>query len=491
MGLAPQWTRADDLPFLARAPYRAEIRYMLLWGVFAGLVEGNTPSIVAAKTFHANDLLVTVVFTTPMLANLLNVLWGALTRGRPRQGSFIALSLAAAVSLAAVALIPTEAGWWAGWVFAGLLAAARILLAGVITLRTGYWNANYPHTHRALIIGRLQSLRFMVAILATLAIAALFDRDARHYVWVFPLVAALGAAALIPIWRIPVRGERRALRAFHARRARGEASSGPRRLSFVQNLRDALRVLAADRPFARYCTAQYFLGSANFMAEAILAIYVTRHLHLNALLPEAARTWLPDYLIASILLDVIPSAVLLATMAPLARWFDQVGVLRFRVVNTGIWLAGAILASAALLASAMPGAASAAVGLVLLVACRVVVGVGKSGGSIAWNLGHMHFSRGPDADLYMSIHVTLTGIRGIIMPFVGVAAFQALGWWAMLGAVVLNVVAHVLFRRLADEEQRAVEPPGRDGAAPAPADSPSQIEPLSTPLPCERSAERK
>lgn len=465
MGLIPEWTRADDLPFMARAPYRAEIRYMLLWGIFAGLVEGNTPSIVAAKTFQASDLLVTVVFTTPMLANLLNVLWGALTRGRPRQASFIALSLAAALSVAAVSLIPPGSGWWAGWVFAGLLAAARILLAGVITLRTGYWNANYPQSHRALITGRLQSLRFLVAILAALAIAALFDRDARHYVWVFPLVAVLGALALIPIWRIPVRGERRALRAFHAQLARGGEQTAPRRLGFLENLCDALRVLSTDRPFARYCTAQYFLGSANFMMEAILAIYVTKQLHLSDLLPAAARSWLPDYLIASLLLDVIPSVVLLATMAPLARWFDQVGVLRFRVVNTAFWMAGTILASFALLAAAAPGAVGAALGLVLLAACRVVVGIGKAGGSIAWNLGHLHFSRGPDADLYMSIHVTLTGIRGIIMPFVGVAAFQALGWWAMLGAVVLNVVAHALFRRLANEEQAWAAAQPRTGEA--------------------------
>jgi len=53
-----------------------------------------------------------------------------------------------------------------------------------------------------------------------------------------------------------------------------------------------------------------------------------------------------------------------------------------------------------------------------------MLGVGFAGGSIAWNIGHQDFAS-PERDaLYMSVHVTLNGIRGVIAPFAAVALYK-------------------------------------------------------------------
>ena len=54
------------------------------------------------------------------------------------------------------------------------------------------------------------------------------------------------------------------------------------------------------------------------------------------------------------------------------------------------------------------------------------IGVAYAGGNLGWNLGHNDFSDDSRATIYMGIHVTLTGIRGLIMPPLGVLFYEYL-----------------------------------------------------------------
>jgi len=438
--------RSDDIPPLARPNYRLERLHMLGWGIFAGLVEGNTSSIVVAKTFGASPALVTVVYATPMLANLLTFLTSAAVRGRPRRPAFLLLGLLATASFLSVGLTPSEPRW-GGWIFAAQVAAARIFLAALITVRAGMWGVNYPVTHRAQITGRLYSLRFLIGLATTTTIALLFDVHAELYRWVYPAIAAVGALSLLPVRRLRMRGERRELRRFREHLAQRDLTHHLPLRRFLANLREAAAILGRDRTFARYCTAQYFLGSGNFMMDAILVIVVTTGLRL-------------DYLHASLLLDLLPNLIMLGALASAARHFDRVGVVRFRVQNSTLWLASILCAAAALAALALRPMPPTALAILLLVASRAINGLARAGGTIAWNLGHLQFAGEHNAELYMGIHVALTGMRGMIMPFVGLVAYQWLGWASALLAVGFAAAALALFWRLAAAQSRASPDPG-------------------------------
>ena len=52
-------------------------------------------------------------------------------------------------------------------------------------------------------------------------------------------------------------------------------------------------------------------------------------------------------------------------------------------------------------------------------------GVAFGGGVLAWNLGHHDFSNVSASPAYMGVHVTLTGIRGLIAPSLGVFLYEA------------------------------------------------------------------
>jgi hypothetical protein len=102
---------------------------------------------------------------------------------------------------------------------------------------------------------------------------------------------------------------------------------------------------------------------------------------------------------------------------------------------------------------------------------RIVMGAARSGGGLAWNIGHNDFAPSDRAGVYMGVHVTLTGIRGAFAPFLGMALY--LGWSAreiplvgvtlpawtgmgdglMLLSAALSGVSAIGFRRL----QRLIE----------------------------------
>src|SRR5262249_3099647 len=90
----------------------------------------------------------------------------------------------------------------------------------------------------------------------------------------------------------------------------------------------------------------------------------------------------------------------------------------------------------------------------------VLLGVAYAGGSIGFHLGHNYFSSRKRSLDYMALHVTLSGIRGLVAPLLGMTVYQAVealvpgrGAWALLVPLLLGAGASWGFAR-----REAVEP---------------------------------
>jgi hypothetical protein len=84
---------------------------------------------------------------------------------------------------------------------------------------------------------------------------------------------------------------------------------------------------------------------------------------------------------------------------------------------------------------------------------RIFEGLALSGGAIAWNIGHLHFADDDKAELYMGIHVSLTGLRGLIAPFLGTLVYEYFGSVVFLLGFLVSCIGYVIFARLAAEER--------------------------------------
>ncbi|MBK8270739.1 MAG: hypothetical protein IPK83_21510 [Planctomycetes bacterium] len=222
---------------MARSNYLIEMRHILAWGVFIGMYEGAGSSIVVAKTFHGSEELITIVMAIPTIANLMGLVWGSIAATRPKLQLFTLFGVGNVLLIASIALTPQTT--WGGWIFAGQIALARTLLAGCVTVRSGFWKHNYPTAMRGRIAARIQIVRYSLGIAAVFCVSLLFDADPSYYIYVYPTVALIGTFGLFQIQGLRVRGERLTLPRLTMRPARRRVT-GIASCSAPSSMRSAL-----------------------------------------------------------------------------------------------------------------------------------------------------------------------------------------------------------------------------------------------------------
>jgi hypothetical protein len=197
-------------------------------------------------------------------------------------------------------------------------------------------------------------------------------------------------------------------------------------------------VLRSDRWYRRYMATMFLFGSGNLMVIALLVVILTEQLGVPRMQQVLITTTVP--------------LLALAALTPIwARRLDRVHILDYRAVHSWTFvLAMALFA---------PGAIFGWLWLFALGA--VVLGGAFAGGRLGWNLGHNDFASDAHSTLYMSIHVTLTGVRGLIAPLVGVGLYQwlegmetGLGRFVLLFPLALTTGGALIFVALARLRRR-------------------------------------
>jgi hypothetical protein len=380
-----------------------------------------------------------------------SLLWGALCVGRRKIALMTLCTSGVAMALASVAATPDNPA--GGWCFVIQMAAAQFFSTGVITIRTALWKSNYPVHVRGQVIARFQMIRAVTGMAAVLGAARIFDVWPDGYRFVYPGIAAVGIIATILLRRIRVRGEVREITRIRA----AVDTAGVRAVSPWEVLkphvlvREAVHIFRNDPRFTHYCAALMSAGIGNLLVRAVV-IKIICDLMLADL-----GVGLRAYATSVILLDVLPKVVMLGSLGRLGRWFDRIGVVRFRVTNGIFWLTSIVTGTLGtiVVVHADYFGGQALFWAILLFAVRsIAMGVAYAGGSLAYNLGHLHFAEPDRAEIYMGIHVTLSGLRGLTMPGIGLLLWAWIGWPVWLIATVFSAAGILGYAALARREMQ-------------------------------------
>lgn len=419
-----------SVPTMQRPGYTREMVSWAFLPIMLGAIEGGTLSILVKKAWsdapgvspQVLDYAVAFVMAAPNFANLTSFLWGSLSRGRDKVAFISSIQVATCICVGLVAMMPVTAWGLAGTCL--LVLVARTTWTGVITVRAAVWRQNYPKANRASIAGKMATVQSVMLALAGWVVGATMDFNANSFHVVFPLLAIVGLYGNSIFRKVKLRGGGRLLRAERAQGTVTRVSANP--MATAAMTRDALtqnwEVLRDDREYRRFMVWMFIFGMGNLMMTPPLAIVLNDDLQVSYLKGILATTIIP--------LVVMPLAI------PIwARLLDRMHVVEFRRVHGWAFVSASLL----LFVAAMTQQ------LWLFYVAGVAMGVGFGGGALAWNLGHQDFA-GPESDaLYMSLHVTLNGVRGVIAPFLAVVLYQQLasqGWaaWTFLVCFVINVI---------------------------------------------------
>ena len=410
-------------PVVARSFRREQITELTL-PIATSLMEGGFVAVVAAKAFDVEPWVLAVISASSMFGNLSSFLWNRVGTARPKVPLVVILQSLVLVCVAAIAVSPrTSAG---AWVLVASVVACRLLIAGIVTMRSIAWSLNYERQLRARATGRLQIISSMIVVLTTSFAGLVMDAHPENFRWLYAAGVLVGAYGVWSFSRVQVQGEKR-----HRVMERRSSEDGAERNSFFT-------ILARDRYYARYQFAQFTSGVAAMMLDPPLVYLVSKQIGAS-------------YIASIGITMIIPFMLNVMTLPLWARFLDRVHVAEFRARQNALWVVG--------IAIMFWGAWTLSLGWLAL--GRVFVGIVNGGGSLAWQLGHNDFAPRDQLSAYMGVHVTLTGVRGAFAPFLGMAlylgwdargllpAMPGLGPWLFLVSVVLGVWAWLSFVKLA------------------------------------------
>jgi hypothetical protein len=421
------------LPFMSRPHAGLELRVWALMavpmGVLASGVSGVLVNTVFSGSARAWALSAAVALATGSgpLANMSSVVWSHWSRGKDKIRAATALQAGLALSLLLAAAAPLNTAGLA--LLIGAVLLAQVLWCGIITIRASIWRANYGREARTTFAARSQIFVSLIMAAVGAGAGAILDFDAALFRGLYAAIGLTAFASLLALRRVRVRRQRQLL----AAETQHPDDAGFRPAAFVAILRH-------DALYRTYLTWMMVLGSGNLMLIAPLILVLDDRFGM----PKFSQVLLT----ASLPMALVPAAI------PFwARTLARRHVIGLRAVNSRLYAAASLCVVIGAVQGFVP----------LLWLGSALLGIGAGGGTLGWNLGHNDFAPPERVAEYLGLHVTLTGIRGLIAPLVGVALYNALehrhpgaGVWSLALPAALTTTGSLGFNLLSR----------RSGAAP-------------------------
>lgn len=423
------------LPYVARTLMPREVRTNAAMAVALGALEGGLVGVVVKTQFDAVvdaawvNLCVALVAGSPAFANVVSLWISGLAEGRNKAAWVARLMAMTCAFLILMAFAPTSP---TGLVLITLgMIVARLAWAGVITLRAAIWRANFPRRVRARITGWITITYSLIIAATAAAIGLLMNWWPEVWRLAFPLAGFVGLAAA---WRY------QATRVRGGRRIQSEELD-QRRVRTGGQLRAAFGILRTDKWYRRYMMTMFAFGSGNLMVIALLVVLLNEQFGFERFQQVMITTALP--------------LVMLSIFTPIwARRLDVVHILDYRARQAWMF----VITMLFFLAASIFGLKW------LFWIGALSLGMAFAGGKLGWNLGHNDFASDDKSTLYMGIHVTLTGVRGLIAPLLGVGVYQflesmedGLGRFVLLFPFLLTLGGAVTFVVLARLHRKEIE----------------------------------
>lgn len=381
---------------MAAALMPRELTSWSLTAIALGALEGGLLGVMVKNQFALAaspaviNLAVAVVAGAPAFTNLSSFYFASRARGRKKPEMLGRLIQVIGVCLLLMAAVPLSSpGLWG---FIALIVIARAAWAGVLTVRAAVWRANYQRQWRARVTARIVQLNSVLIAAYAALIGLVLEWHSTGFRALFLLAAACAFYAAYQHRGARMRRQRMLIAAELAEKN----LSGQTRA--IAGLRG---ILAKDRDFRRYMLCMMVFGSGNLMLIPLLVVIFGDQLRL------AQSTQV-------ILTSSLPLLVLCLAVRWWAPVLDNRHIFSYRAIHSWFYVASIALFLGAI-ASNEP---------MLLWPASIVLGAAHAGGHLGWNLGHNDFSSDANAAQYMAIHVTLTGIRGLLMPLVAIGFYQ-------------------------------------------------------------------
>ncbi len=351
--------------------------------VVTGVLGTTFCGIVGRKGLHFSNTMIDVL----MACNLSGLLFSGILIGffhkTRKVSAYSKILTLLSLLLISICFIPgyNKDSFLGPYLFIFLILAAQTCLALAFTIRSSLWRANYPTNRRGKIV---VFIYLCITCCSSIVLAFAWAMDN----WNIPfqiIYLIAGLAGLLAAWlmsHIKVSRESQSLR--NAGQSRQPA------------LLAGLAVLWEDKRFGKFMAWQMLNGFATLVIETSVLVYL--------LTDVFNRNYYDCSIIA-----VIPLVVSGFSGIIWSRLFDKKDIYIMRFYGANLWAFSRLVLMLGVYLHSFE----------IVIISRFFTGIGMGVGQLTWRLGHMAFAPPEKDSLYMGAHISLTGLRGMLAPFVG------------------------------------------------------------------------
>jgi hypothetical protein len=349
--------------------------------------------VVAIQFFHCSVIEKSVIASSLAVGHILSLVYSSMSGLWFRRRSI--QTFVPYVGIAGGALLGAMAP-------SGLLFALGILLVGACySLRFPSLIAIYRENYRGIVRGQILGLATLTLTILSLVVnytgGMWLDAHIKNFRILFVLVAAAAALGAFSALNIPC---------------------GIITTRRVDPPSAYIRVLKQHSVFGFVLASWFIFGIANLAMIPQQFEFLSGEQYGFNLSPGAI----------ALLIGVVPLITQVFCTQLWARLFDRFSFITVRILMNAFWIAYMVFFFN-----------TSSLSVVALASC--CQGVGLAGGSIAWNLWVTKFADPEDTAKYMAIHTFLTGVRGLIGPYIAYVyvrgfSIQSASW---IGAFLMLV----------------------------------------------------
>ena len=286
---------------------------------------------------------------------------------------------------------------------------------------------NYRHQNFGKLYSYSTSVNKLVTLVATFVYGMMLDQDQYIYVYVFPVIALLDIAGIFFLSKIDYSQVLQSVQ---------HGSVGKAVTASLKGMRDILR---KNKPYLHFELGFMFYGFSFMVSHTIINIYFDS-LGLNyssvAFYKNAynilAITILPFF--GKLLGNIDPRKFATITFSSLLLFITFVMLTEFIPYHITLWDIDLYLT---------------------LVLAYLSYGVFAATMVLLWNIGSAYFCQPEEADDYQSIHLSLTGIRSLFAPILGVLIYESAGFTVTFSIGIIMILVGIVLMKWSYEKDRA------------------------------------
>ncbi len=401
--------------------FRLHLAYSIIEGFILGILVLN--EFVFLKSMHGSDYQIGLLFQFSVVAMVLLLLFNEFIRRISNKRYLLRITgLVTRAPLFLLLIFPTDIQDLSTTnlyhslflVIFLIYYVANLVIYPTINLLL---KSNYEHPNFGELYGYASSVNKVLMLLSTFLFGILLDADKFAFRYVYPGLAILSIVALFLLSNIEYE----------------ESNTKPVKESFLRSVKLSsirmVNILRFNRPYLHFEIGFLLYGFAFMSTVAVITIFYEKALHLNYsgvgfyknVYNIVAIVILP--LLGRVLGKTDPRKFAILTFSSFLLFFFFLGLTEY--LPYYFPLAGIRIYPVLLVAVLFNGFFAGAMALL-------------------WYIGSAYFCSKEEAADYQSIHLSLTGVRAIFAPLLGVFFYGLIDFTGTFTIAILALTAAIL-----------------------------------------------